>query len=41
MDGLRSARLFVMQVRSEDTLVEKQTDEFRGSQDVKLRGIDG
>lgn len=42
MDGLRSARLFAMvQVRSEETLVEKQMDECRASQDVKLRGIEG
>lgn len=41
MDGIRSTRLFVIvQVRSEDILVEKQIDEFRGSQDVNFRGID-
>lgn len=41
MHGLSSARLFVaVQVRNEDTLVEKQMDALRGSQDIKLRGTD-
>lgn len=38
----RSVRLWVVvQERGEGTFLERGVNEFRGSQDVKLRGIDG